>query len=278
MEILLVSNRFKEDTGFVAERLASQLAALGARVQIDNGSGPLDASGAQLIVVLGGDGTILRAARTYGHLGIPILGVNMGTIGFLSSIEIHDLEEHLPCLLEGDFKLDERMMLQVEVREKGKVLQQSYCLNEMVIHAQLPRMAAFQLKVSGQPLGFYRGDGLIIATPTGSTAYSLSAGGPVVDPGLEALIVTPVASHAVNRRPLVVSAREELCIIPLAGQDVHACLDGQVRFEVNLDTELIVRPAGHRLQLVSFKAGSFFSELEERLKRLEEWADGQGEI
>ena len=260
MKVLLVNNRYKKNTVEMAQKIAQKLSALDITVEIeDNYTGqPQD-----LIIVLGGDGTILRAARQYAHKNTPILGVNMGTVGFLSNIRIEELEQYLKQLLSGDYGLDQRMMLAIDICQNAKVVESCYSLNELVIRAATPRMISFNLAIDGQIPRTYRGDGLIIASPTGSTAYSLSAGGPICDPELESFIITPIAPHFIDTKPLVISSRRTLEITPLECQDAIICIDGQIRRDFKPDNSIKVRQGEFKLQLVDLKGkqrdGSFAS-------------------
>jgi NAD+ kinase len=266
LKVLLVNNRYKKDTIEMAQKLAHRLAALNISVEReeDNSDQPPD-----LIIVLGGDGTILRAARQYAYNNLPILGINMGTVGFLSNIKIEELEQYLNRLLTGDYSLDQRMMLAIDICQDAKVLESFFALNELVIRATTPRMVSFNLAIDGQIPRTYRGDGLIIASPTGSTAYSLSAGGPICDPELESFIITPIAPHFIDIKPLVISSRRTLEITPVECQDAIICIDGQIRRDFKPDTSIKVRQAEFKLQLVDLKETSFFNSIGSRLRRIE---------
>lgn len=266
MKVLLVNNRYKKDTVEMADKLAHKLATLDITVEMeDNHIGqPPD-----LIIVLGGDGTILRAARQYADTNTPMLGINMGTVGFLSNIKVAELEQYLNRLLAGDYNLDQRMMLVIDIHEGSQVVESFYCLNDLVIRATTPRMVSFDLAIDGQIPGTYRGDGLIIASPTGSTAYSLSAGGPICDPELESFIITPIAPHFIDIRPLVISSRRILEITPVECQDAIICVDGQIRRDFKPDNSIKVRQAEFKLQMVDLTGTGFFSRMGNRLRRIE---------
>ncbi len=266
MKVLLVNNRYKQNTVEMADKLAHKLATLDVTVEMEDEH---TSQSPDLIIVLGGDGTILRAARQYGYKNPPILGINMGTVGFLSNIKIDELEQYLNRLLVGDYYLDQRMMLAIDICENAKILESFYCLNELVIRATTPRMTSFNLAIDGQIPGTYRGDGLIIASPTGSTAYSLSAGGPICDPDLESFIITPIAPHFINIKPLVVSSQRILEIIPVECQDTIICIDGQIRRDFKPYNSIKVKQAEFKLQLVDLKGTSFFSSMGNRLRRIE---------
>lgn len=266
MKVLLVNNKYKEPTEIMAQNIAARLQEKGLTVAIDNGIADADAD---LIIVLGGDGTILRAARNYACQGIPLLGVNMGTVGFLSNIELDELDYFLESLITGDYSLDERMMLEVEVFCKEKVVKSILCLNEIVLKSVSARMISLPMEIDGEISGIYRGDGLIVSTPTGSTAYSLSAGGPIVDPCLEAMVITPIASHIISRRPMVLAADKTITFSSSYLQEAFICVDGQVRINLEENCLIKVKRAEHYLKLVNLKIGSFLSVIDTKLRRCE---------
>jgi NAD+ kinase len=266
LKVLLVNNRYKEHTAKMAEKLAKKLEKLNIEVETEDSNIGNDP---ELIIVLGGDGTILRAARQYAYKNLPVMGVNMGNVGFLSTIEVDELDMCLGQLLCGDYKLDQRMMLNIDIYEENKLVDSLYCINELVIRSNSTRMVTLNLAIDGEKSGIYRGDGLIIASPTGSTAYSLSAGGPICDPQLDAFIITPIASHFICKRPTVLSSDLLLELTPVEYQDAIICLDGQVLRELNVHTRIKIKKAEYRLKLVNMKKWSFLYNLENRLKRLE---------
>ncbi|MEN6348405.1 MAG: NAD(+)/NADH kinase [Syntrophomonas sp.] len=265
MKILLLNNQYKQTTGYMAGQLAAKLAAMNVEVTVENVQMDIEAGGFDIIIVLGGDGTILRAARQYGQARIPILGVNMGTVGFLSNIDINELDMYMERLLRGDYTLEERMMLEAGVYAGKDIVYQGCCLNEVVFKSKTPRMLSFILEVSGQVMKAYRGDGLIIATPTGSTAYSLAAGGPIADPELEAFIITPIASHIISKKPLVVTSEKVLTLTPLQCQDAIISIDGQVKIDFDPEYRIIVKKAPQKLKLVKLKNKPFFNAIDNRL-------------
>jgi len=270
LKILLVCNRYKQSTRLVAEKLTEELKSRGARVEIDDGGHIPAARQCELIIILGGDGTILRAARGYGSLGVPMLGVNMGTVGFLTKLEIEELHQrNIERLLAGDYIIDERMMFNARVFTGAELALSITGLNDAVVRAVMPRMLSVRLEISGQDLGIYRGDGLLVATPTGSTAYSLSAGGPVCDPEIEAFVVTPLASIHSSKRPMVISGGHQITIYPIESEETVICVDGQVRHDFKPGYRLEIASSGQKLRLVDLKMVPFFAGLNERLGRIE---------
>src|ERR1700685_1133975 len=185
-----------------------------------------------LLIVLGGDGTLLAAARALGGHNVPILAVNLGGLGFLTSVTLDELYPVLEAILAGEHRTSERMMLEAEIVHSNKPAERLTALNDAVANkAALARMLDFDVHVDHHHVGRYRADGLIVATPTGSTAYSLAAGGPIIHPDLDAFVITPICPHMLTNRPLVVpdTARVELESTPGA-EPLRLTLDGQMEF------------------------------------------------
>lgn len=268
MKILLVNNRYREETWVMAEKLARDLSTLGVEVEMECET--KEPGSADVIMVLGGDGTILRAARQYGMDGVPLLGVNMGTLGFLSNLKDSELEQYLQKLIQGDYIIEERMLLEARILEEEQLIRKVYCLNEVVVRSRTPRMIIFEIVVSGQLMGRYRGDGVIMATPTGSTAYSLSAGGPICDPALEAFVITPLAMHNVIKRPMVIHTDNQIVINPVECEEAVISLDGQIKMDFKSNCKIQVVKADRKLKLVQLHPTPFFGTLEQRLRRIEE--------
>jgi NAD+ kinase len=176
-------------------------------------AGPEAAKGAELVIVLGGDGTLLRATELARPAGTPLIGVNLGHVGFLAEAEPDGLSQTVDHLLAGDYRVDERMTLDVIARDNGTEIASTWALNEVTVEkAARERMVEVVIEVDGRPLSRWGCDGVVCATPTGSTAYAFSAGGPVVWPEVEALLMVPIAAHALFARPLVVSPRSVLAV------------------------------------------------------------------
>ena len=223
---------------------------------------------ADLFLVLGGDGTLLAASREAATRGIPILPVNMGSLGFLTSFTLEELYPALESALYGTYAVDERVLLLVERVNRDQMLTQQRVLNEAVVHkGTLARMIELELHIDGGFVCRYRADGLIVATPTGSTAYSMSAGGPIVHPAVESIQITPICPHTLTNRPLVVpdSARIE---IEFRAEDdsVFLTLDGQVGFELAQKDKIRITKAPHTLHLVRPSKKTYFEILRNKLK------------
>jgi NAD+ kinase len=226
------------------------------------------ADASQLLLVLGGDGTMLAAARLAAPRGIPILPVNMGSLGFLTSFTVDELHPALDDTLEGRFSLSERVMISVELERAGKVIDNQRVLNEMVVNkGALARMIELELTIDSDFVCRYRADGLIVATPTGSTAYSLSAGGPIVHPAVESFVITPICPHTLSDRPLVV--RDSSCIeMKLSGntESVFLTLDGQRGIPLQPTDRVRVCRAKEMLKLIQPRKKSYFEILRSKLK------------
>jgi NAD+ kinase len=222
---------------------------------------------ADLLVVLGGDGTLLTAARLTAGTGIPILGVNLGGLGFLTEVRDRDLFGALEGILAGEFAVEDRIMLSVTLRNRdGQARPAGVALNDAVVHASASRLLDLDLRIAGEPLGEFRADGLIVATPTGSTAYSLSAGGPIVRPTIPALIATAISAHSLAVRPLLFADREtlELTFGP-AGAVAHLSLDGTPGIPIAAGQVIAFGKAAEVTRIVLPRGRSFYSVVRTKL-------------
>ena len=220
-----------------------------------------------VVLVLGGDGTLLSMARMIGDLGVPILGVNLGGLGFLTALTVDELFPALEAYLAGELVIEERMMLAAEVSRQGERLVEYVALNDMVItKSAMSRIIRLEVAVDGQIATSYRADGLIISTPTGSTAYCLSAGGPIVFPTMDAVVLTPICSHTLTNRPIVLPAAQPISVTLLTDQDVMLTADGQVGFALKPWDTVEIRRAPARTRLLRFPQKHFFSVLRTKLK------------
>jgi NAD+ kinase len=226
------------------------------------------ANESDLLLVLGGDGTLLAAARVAAPRGIPILPVNMGSLGFLTSFTLEEMFPALEEALAGRPSVSERVMLRVELDRGGQVIDGQRVLNEAVINkGALARMIELELKIDGAFVCRYRADGLIVATPTGSTAYSLSAGGPIVHPSVESLVITPICPHTLSDRPLVLRDSSSVEVI-LSGdaESVFLTLDGQKGIPMQSGDRVRIARAPERLKLIQPPRKSYFNILRSKLK------------
>lgn len=248
----------KENIEFVAEDTAATI--LKAKPKVAQAT--TFAASVDLLIAMGGDGTLLRAARLVGDSGVPIFGVNIGGLGFLTGVGEELLEEALKSILQGKYKIDERMVLEAKLPD-GTTLT---ALNDIVVgmgsSLRIVDMVAY---VGDEYIAGFSGDGLIISTPTGSTAYSLAAGGPIVHPTFDSIIVTPVCPHALGLRPMVLSP-EVTFTVHIESGEASVVADGQeVRRIVSKD-KVSFRRAGHRLKLLRPLTASFYKILREKLK------------
>ncbi|MBC7075092.1 MAG: NAD(+)/NADH kinase [Syntrophomonadaceae bacterium] len=221
-----------------------------------------------LILVLGGDGTVLRAFREFGTLEVPFFCVNFGNIGFLSAIEPDDINEYLPSILEGKYSIEERTVIQISViREETEEILCSYALNDVVIRSPQPKISRQLLKIDGNIFAKYEGDGIICATPTGSTAYSLSAGGAIVDPQMEAIIITPICSRLNMTKSMVLNAKHKLEIIN-KDRSPHSLLviDGVQHSYLLNDDVIKIEKAALKAKLVQVKKNRYYHLLHSRLR------------
>lgn len=221
-----------------------------------------------LLVVLGGDGTLLSMARLVGDLGVPILGVNLGGLGFLTATTLEELFPAMEALFAGRMQVEERMMLAAGVLRQGQWSAEYVALNDVVItKSAMSRIIDLAVAVEGQAATDYRADGLIISTPTGSTAYGLSAGGPIVYPTMDAVVLTPICSHTLTNRPIVLPGGLRIEVTLLTeNQEVMLTLDGQVGHALRARDTVEIRRAASRIRLIRFPDKHFFSVLRTKLK------------
>ena len=221
-----------------------------------------------LLIVLGGDGTLLAAARLLGERNVPILPVNLGGLGFLTSVTLNDLYPVLEQAIQGEARYSERVMLESRVMRQGKPFHCARALNDAVLNkAALARIIDLELRVNGEFVTSYKADGLIVATPTGSTAYSLSAGGPIMYPIVSAFVITPICPHTLTNRPLVIPDGAKIEIGFAAGEaPIYLTLDGQVGVELHANDVVALSAAPERLRLVRPQEKTYFSVLRDKLK------------
>jgi len=225
-----------------------------------------------MVVVLGGDGTLLSMADRIGQAGrdIPILGVNFGSLGFLTEVRVNELYSSLEAVLDGSAQFDERLMLEAEAVRDGRAVDRHIVLNDVVFtKAALSRMIELSVVVNGGLVTMVKADGLIVASPTGSTAYNLAAGGPIVHPAVGALVLTPIAPHTLTNRPIVIPASSVVEVKPQVNSDaddIFVTYDGQSGYPLHAGDVIRVRRAEQALRLVKAPARSYFEVLREKLK------------
>jgi len=223
---------------------------------------------ADLVVVLGGDGTLLSVARHSGARRVPVLGVNLGGLGFLTDVRPDEVFAALERVLAGHYRLERRCMLDASVVRGGKVVRRFQALNDVVINkGALARILDLETSVDGVALCTYKADGLIVATPTGSTAYSLSAGGAIVEPSLGVMMVSPICPHTLTQRPIVLPERSRVAIaVRSPDEDVVLTIDGQEGMKLVSEDVVSVRAAKNRVRLVRSPTHSFFELLRTKLR------------
>lgn len=217
----------------------------------------------QMVIALGGDGTFLKAARTVGANPIPILGVNLGGLGFLTEVLVEEIEETLTRILRGEYEIEKRMVLEASVEGKRKVF---HALNDVVLTlGPTGRTVDLTLSVNREMVARFTGDGIIVSTPTGSTAYSLSAGGPILYPTFESIVVSPICPHTFGLRPIVLSSSEEVNL-ELMEEDARVVVDGQELFPLKVGERLKVKKSQHYLHLIKSSPYPFYEILRRKLK------------
>ena len=220
------------------------------------------------ILVLGGDGTLIRAARELPSNDVPMLGINMGTLGYLTEVEVSDVEHSLDQLMAGDSYVENRMLLQGSVRDEV----QNLALNDIVLtRSGKVRVIQFRVYVNGELLNTYRADGVIVSTPTGSTAYNLSAGGPVVAPTASLIVITPICSHALNTSSIVLSSEDEIVLEVGEGRDGNVeeavvSFDGEVDVIVHTGDKIQIKKAEATAKLLKLSKISFLEIMRKKMK------------
>ena len=219
------------------------------------------------LIAMGGDGTILSAARAVGSRGTPIFGVHLGELGFMADVIVENMFERLDQIANGSFSIQERMLLRAEIHnsEKDKIF---YCLNDFVIdRGKYHRILTMRLNSDDRHIADYDSDGLIISTPTGSTAYSLSAGGPIVWPRLNAIVVTPISPHTLTLRPLVLSDESnlEISFPKTKTTNIALAVDGQVENYLQNNSKIKISKAPYSIKMLDFEDSNYFSTLRKKM-------------
>ena len=222
---------------------------------------------ADLALSLGGDGTLLGVCRRYGAAAVPVCGVNIGTLGFMADIELSELETKLQKILQGDYRIEHRLLLAGFVRSQEEERFLGHAINDVVVtKGGVARMLHLGLSINDSHLMDYKADGVIVASPTGSTAYSLSAGGPIMNPNIRALLITPICAHTFNMRPLVVGEDDVVHIqIAAIHQDIIVTFDGQESFRLLPGDEVIVMKSNVQAKIVKFEDKDYYQILRTKL-------------
>ena len=218
------------------------------------------------MLVLGGDGTFLSLARVKESCHIPILGIHLGDLGFLAQVTLQGLFHRLDQVAKGDFIIEKRILIKSHIQKDNKIINH-LALNDFVIsNAESYRMLNATVFINEHFVGNYRADGIVVATPTGSTAYSLSAGGPIVTPQVDAIIITPIAAHTLTSRPLVVSGNDKIMIeFSNNNQPVLFTSDGQIHENLDVNNKVKIAKADYQIKLISFMDNDYFKNLKEKM-------------
>ena len=222
---------------------------------------------ADLAFIFGGDGTILSAARKLNDKQIPLIGVHMGKFGFLAELTLQDISNSLERICSGEYVISQRMLLACRVIRSNQVINETVGLNDAVIsRTSLSRLISIKLYVNEKRVTTYSCDGLIVSTPAGTTAHSLSAGGPIVTPDMEAFAITPICPHTLSNRPLVVSGSSKIEMEQISeSKGIGLTVDGQVYFDVKAGDRVVIEKAEKKLQLVDTQTRTFYDVLREKL-------------
>ena len=284
MKIALVVNLTKENAIFCAKRIIGILRSAGAEVLL-----PPDCRGtfndcgadfaetierlfeiADIAVTVGGDGTIIHAAKYAAITSTPLIGVNVGRLGFAANVEIDEIGD-LKKLVSGEYEAEHRILLDVEISSHGRAFRYLAVNDAVVTHGTLSKIVDFTLSLNGEVISKYRADGLLFSTPTGSTAYSLSAGGPIISPQMDCLLMTPVCPHSLFSRSVLFDADAELSVrvkIP-AGCSCVLSIDGETNINITEDDVVRIKKSALPLILLSVKQRNFYRKLNEKLKERE---------
>jgi NAD+ kinase len=278
-KIALIGKYQSREIAESLRRLAAFLSARGVSVLLEEGTAEaVGANGyavasyaeigarAELAVILGGDGTMLNAARHLAEYEVPLVGINQGRLGFMTDIAFCSLIESITDLLDGKFSREQRVLLNAEVLRAGAPAFQALALNDVVVNkGENGRMIELEVRVDGELLHVLRADGLILSTPTGSTAYALSANGPILQPSVAGIAIVPLCPHALSNRPITVSdkSRIEIALLPSHNAWVH--FDGQTRFDARAGDVVRVVRSRHKITLLHPPGYSYFAMLREKL-------------
>jgi NAD+ kinase len=223
---------------------------------------------ADLIVILGGDGTMISSARLLGDCSVPVLGINYGSLGYLTEFRFEEMIPAIEAVLAGDYEIDPRVMLDVRHERDAHTLSSNRVLNEVVINrATLTKIIEVEVTLDGYYVNSFRADGIIVATPTGSTAYNLSAGGPILYPSMNAVVITPVCPFTLTNRPIVIPDDSEIRLrLKSESKGVALTLDGQVGYEMQIEDCVVIRKSKTSFNLVKPPSRNYFDVLRNKLK------------
>ena len=280
-EIGLVPNWHKQNTELVVEKITNFFEERGIKLQIAEEKNADFYSSVSLaeqlkewydklemIIVVGGDGTILRVARDLACWNVPVLGINLGHKGFLAEIEVEQMERFLQYIATGQYDYQERMMIEAWLRRGKEELGYYLALNDIVVaRGPFSRNIKVDTFINEDFMESYFGDGVIVSTPTGSTAYSLSAGGPIVNPVMELFVITPICPHSLYNRSVIIGGTDTMKLrVDSRHVQVVLTVDGQVRFSLEDDDQINIRRARQKVKLICFHDNSFYRLLHQKLK------------
>ncbi|MDN3506264.1 MAG: NAD(+)/NADH kinase [Simkaniaceae bacterium] len=272
MIIAIFPHSQKKESKNLAIGITEYLTARGATVVAEDkmakelGAAPLskvDEDQIEFLLSMGGDGTILRLVHEYNHLGAAIVGINLGHLGFMADVPVSEIYPSLQDLIQGDYTIDERITLEGELADGSE----NFAVNDIVVHrGKNPSLVEMAIHVNGTYLNTFLADGLILSTPNGSTAYSLAAGGPIVTPDLESIIITPISPHTISNRPIVLSADQEIQIQYLSQRHpLEVSADGITNHELASGDVLKVRQSEKIFRLVNLTRHDYFATLRTKL-------------
>lgn len=263
----IITNMLKDKTMETTYRIKNYIEAHGKECVLATPDKILP-EGTDCVLVLGGDGTLIRAARDMHSYDVPLLGINMGTLGYLTEVELQNVEDALNQLFLGEAQVEKRMMLRGTINGE----KQELAFNDIVVtRLGALRVIHFKLYVNGELLNTYHADGMIVSTPTGSTAYNLSAGGPVVEPTASIIVITPICSHALNTSSIVLSAEDEIMIEITPdregnSQTVGLSFDGEINMELQTGDCLVIRKSEEETELLKLSDVSFLEKMRWKMK------------
>lgn len=267
----IIINDTKDKSGEIQQRVTNFLHSSidGVRLKLfdrQNKITEADAKDLNMIISLGGDGTILSTAREVAKYELPILGINIGNLGFLSSAEFSDIKQCIGKIVDGEYEIEERLMLKCTFK-LGNCIKEQFLLNDAVISkGTLARILEYSIKIDGRYYTNFKADGIIISTPTGSTAYSLSAGGPIVYPTLDLISITPICPLSLGIRTMVLDGNSEVNIkIKKKYQSVYLTLDGQEAFEIIDENSISITKAPWKCKLIRVKGYDYFEVLRKKI-------------
>ncbi len=273
---VIIVNLLKPEAENLVAEITSYLDSRGIAADVFGYAGkPIDPeiTGADIAFALGGDGTVLFSARTLAQLGIPVLAVNMGNFGFITEVSKNEWQETFEEYIEGKLRLSRRLMLKSVVIRNGAEIAEYHCLNDSVISAYgISKMIRLSVSLNGTHLGKYRADGVIVSTPTGSTAYSAAAGGPLMEPEMEAVLLNPICPFSLSNRPLVINSDKKIEISVDSDQraEIMLTVDGQTVFPLKPDDIVVFEQAAEKALIINSDKRNFYEILRTKLK----WSGG----